>query len=157
MLFSTMMSSKARLGFGLAATLPLIAPYELLIKPAWTEILNLFWLFAFIVSLGAMSVSVLLLLVAIFGLNQRVEFDASTHTIHVADSHLLQRKREIQYSFSDVAGIEVISHDWTDGPSTYEISLTPKAGKPFTFGDFSKQHDAESVRSSLIAMVKQSQ
>lgn len=154
MLFSTTMSAKARLGFGATSTLPLLAPYELLIKPAWVDIPGLAWLFAFVVSLGAITVSILLLLVAIFGLNQRVEFKAATKTIRVTELHLMQRQREFKYPFSDVAQIEVICHDWSENPSTYEIRLTPVTGKPFSFGDFSKRVDAESVVTSLNTMVE---
>ena len=82
--------------------MPLLAPYELLIKPAWTDIPSLAWLFVFVISLGAIVVSILLLLVAIFGLNRRVEFNAATKTIRVTESHLLQRQRELKCPFSDV-------------------------------------------------------
>jgi hypothetical protein len=154
MVFSTTMSVKARLGFGIASTLPFLAPYELLIKPAWTDIPSLAWLFAFVVSLGAIAVSILLLLVAIFGMNRLVEFNATSKTIRITESHLMQRKQEFKYSFADVAQIEVISHDWTEGPSTYEIRLMLNKGKPFAFGDFSKGVDAESALSSLKAMIE---
>jgi hypothetical protein len=111
MLFSTTMSIKARLGFGVVSALPLLAPYELLIKPAWTDFLSLASLFPAIISLGAIALSILLLLVAIFGINRRVEFDATAKTIRVTESHLIQRQREFNYSFSEVNQIEVICHD----------------------------------------------
>lgn len=152
MVFSTAISLKARLAFGVAATLPLLAPYELLIKPVWTDTPSPAWLFAVIISLGAIAVSIFLLLVAIFGINRRVEFDAKAKTIRVTESHLMQRQRECNYPFSEITQLEIVCHDWSDGPSTYKIRLTPSAGKPFAFGDFASRIDAESALSSLCAM-----
>lgn len=148
------MSVKARLGFGLAATLPLLVPYNLLFTHVWADIPSLASLFAVVASLGAIAVSVLLLLVAVFGINRRVEFDAAAMTIRVTESHLIQRQRKLIYSFDEVTQLEVVCHDWTDGPSTYEIRLTPTTGRPFTFGNFSSRGDAESALSSLRALVE---
>jgi len=101
MVFSTTMSVKARLGFGLAATLPLLAPYNLLIKPVWADTPSLAWFFFLVVGLGAMAVSVLLFLVAIYGINRRVEFDDTAKVIRVTESHLVQRQRNFTFSFGD--------------------------------------------------------
>jgi hypothetical protein len=153
MVFSTTMSSKARLGFCAVSLVPLLAPYELLVKPGWTDVPNLAWAFSLVVSLGAAAVSAILLLVAILGINRRVEFNAVSGTIRIAESHLLKRRQERELPFFEVAGIELVSHDWSDGPSTYDLRLVPKAGKAFAFGDFSKRADAETVLASLKAMV----
>jgi len=153
MVFSTAISSTVRLALGIVATLPLLAPYELLIKPVWTDTPSPAWLFAVIISLGALAVSIVLLLVAIFGINRRVEFDATAKTIRVTESHLMQRQRECIYPFSEITQLEVVCHDWTDGPSTYKICLTPSAGKPSAFGDFASRIDAESTLSLLRAMI----
>ena len=153
MVFSTTMSVKARLGFGFTAAMPLLAPYQLLIEPAWDVIPSLAWLFAVIVSLGAFAVTVLLLLVAILGINRKVVFDDSTRTIYVTESHLVQKERRFKYSFAEVVQLGVVSHDWSDGPSTYELRLTPTTGKAISFGDFSSRVDAESTLSSLRTMI----
>lgn len=154
MVFSTTMSVKARVGFGLVAILPLLAPYKLLIKTVWADIPGLTWLFFIIISLGAISVTVLLFLVAVYGINRRVEFDDISRTIRVTESHLMQRQRKFNYRFLEVAQLEVVCHDWSDGPSTYEIRLTTNTGMSFTFGDFSSRVDAETTLSSLRAMIE---
>ena len=153
MVFSTTMSVKARLGFGLVAALPLLAPYDLLVKPDWTGTPYLALLFAIAVSLGAVAVSLLLLLVAIFGIDRRVEFNPISKTVHVSESHLLQGKRDFDYSFAEIAQLELVCQDWSDGPSTYEIRLTPNAGKPFSFGGVSSRESAESILTSLRTIV----
>lgn len=153
MVVSTTMSAKARLGFGLVAILPLLAPYNLLVKPDWAGTSGLALLFTVVVSLGAVAVSVLLILVAIFGINRRVEFNQTTKTVHVSESHLMQSKREFDYPFAEITELELVCHDWSDGPSTYDIRLTPSAGKPFAFGDFSSHASAENALASLRTIV----
>lgn len=147
------MSRKARLGFGLAGILPLLAPYNLLLKPAWGNALGFSLLFTFVVSLGATAVAVLLLLVAIYGINRRVEFDKSAEVVRVLESNLLQRAREVNYAFADIAQLELVYHDWSTGPSTYEICLTPRTGKPFAFGNFSSRVDVEATLSMLRGVI----
>ena len=147
------MSAKARTGFGLAAALPLLAPYELLVKPDWSGASGFAFLFGLVVSLGAVLVSVLMLFVAIFGINRRVEFDPATKTVHVTESHLMQRERRFACPFAEIVKLELGAHDWSDGPSTYDIHLTPGAGKPFAFGDFSSRTSAENALAALRAIV----
>ena len=59
----------------------------------------------------------------------------------------------LSYSFAEVTELEIVCHEWSDGPSTYKIRLTPCAGKPFVFGDFSSRIDTKSALSSLGTMV----
>lgn len=151
--FSTTESIKARLAIVIAAMLPLLAPYQLLIKPVWSEISSIAWLFAFIISLGAITVSALLLLAAVFGINRQVEFNATDKTIRITESHLLQKKQKFEYAFDDIKEIEVVCHDWSDGPPTYKLCLTPNSGHTFDFGSFSTRTDAESVLSSLRTLL----
>jgi hypothetical protein len=156
MVFSTTESIKTRLVVGIAAILPLLAPYQLLIKPVWTEVPSIARLFAVVISLGAIAVSVLLFLIATFGINRQVEFNAADKTIRVTESHLMQRKGRFEHSFDGVKQIEVICHDWSDGPSTYKLRLTPHSGRSFDFGDFSTRTDAKSVHSSLCTLLGRS-
>lgn len=152
--FSTTMSSKARVGFALAALLPLLVPYKLLIKTSWDNVSGLWLLFATIVSLGAIAVTVGLFLVALLGINRQVEFDEATRTVRVSESHLLQRVREVNFPFADIARLEIICHDWTTGPSTYELQMSPRSGKPIAFGDFSSRGEAEAALSSLRSLAE---
>ncbi len=154
MVFSTTMSAKARIGFGIAALFPLLAPYNLLIRHSWSGTPTLAFLIAAVVSIGAIIVSVLLLLVAIFGINRRVEFDTTAKTIHVAESHLLQSRRDVYFPFYDIVQLELVCHDWSDGPSTYDLRLISQNGKSFAFGDFSSRVEAETTASTLRAIMR---
>lgn len=155
MIFSTSMSTTARVLFALAGIVPLLAPYELLVRPDWPDALSIAWVLAALVSLGALAVTVLLLCVAVFGLDQRVEFHVKDRMVQVTTAHLLVRPRTVCISFPYVAGINVVCHDWSDGPSTYDLRLTSADGTAIDFGDFRSMHEAESVRSSLLALLRE--
>jgi len=150
---STTMSARARTLFGLAATLPLLAPYELLLRPDWPDKLSMAWVLCALVSLGALAVTVLLAGVAVFGLNRQVEFVVNDGVVRVTDRHLLMRARTTRVPFADATALEVISHDWSDGPSTYDLRLMPGSGKGIDFGDFATRQEAESVRAELLALL----
>jgi hypothetical protein len=154
MQFSTTMSNKARLGLCAASALPLLAPYELLIKPAWSNYLSWAWLFAATISLCALAVSTMLLLTATMGISRRVQFDTEAKMVRVTESSLILRPRVFTYSFLQVGEIEVLCNDWSDGPSTYELRLAPGAGKPFTFGYFIMRVDAEATLCKLNALME---
>lgn len=147
------MSARARTLFALAGAVPLLAPYELLIRPDWPDMLSIAWMLSALVSLGALVVTALLLGVAVFGLNRRVEFDAIGRVVRITDAHLLLRPRTLRLPFTGVAGIEVVCHDWSDGPSTYELRLIPADGKVVDFGDFASRKEAESVRAELLTLI----
>lgn len=151
--FTTTMSAKARTLFALAGVVPLLAPYELLIRPDWPDMLSIAWVLSALVSLGALVVTALLLGVAVFGLNRRVEFDATGRVVLVTDAHLLRRPRMLKLPFADVAGVEVVCHDWSDGPSTYELRLIPAIGKVVDFGNFTSRKKAESIRTGLLSLL----
>ncbi len=151
--FTTTMSARARTLFALAGAVPLLAPYKLLIRPDWPDMLSIAWMLSALVSLGALAVTALLLGVAVFGLNRRVEFDATGRVVLVTDAHLLLRPRTLRLPFAGVTGIEVVCHDWSDGPSTYELRLTPADGKVVDFGGFTSRKEAESVRAELLTLV----
>ncbi len=151
--FTTTMSAKARTLFALAGVVPLLAPYELLIRPDWPDMLSIAWVLSALVSLGALAVTALLLGVAVFGLNRRVEFDATGRVVLVTDAHLLLRPRTLRLPFADVADVEVVCHDWSDGPSTYELRLIPASGKAVDFGNFTSRKEAESIRTGLLSLL----
>lgn len=146
------MSGRARAGFALIAALPLLAPYELMVRPDWSDAHGVAWGIALLVSLGAMGVSAFLLLVAVMGLNRRVVFDPAVRKVAATESHLLQLPRTRVMSFADLSGVAVICHDWSDGPSTYELELRPRNGAVVRFGEFSTRAEAEAVRDELAAM-----
>ena len=69
-----------RLLFALLSLVPLLAPYELLVRVEWNDYFHPFFLLAAIVSAGAVAVSVFFLFSAAAGLTSRMRFDRARST-----------------------------------------------------------------------------
>jgi len=79
----------------LLALFPLLAPYQLIFQPDWEDFFNVFFLFAAVISLGALAVSAFFVWAAIAGLNTVLRFDkeAGTFTYSI-DAPILQLRTE---------------------------------------------------------------
>ncbi len=71
-----------RLFFAGLGVLPLLAPYELLIKPNWQHYRNPVFFFVMVISMGAIAISALLFFAAVAGLSSTMVFDRSTATFN---------------------------------------------------------------------------
>ena len=76
-------SLRTRVIFALLSLFPLLAPYELLILPKWEHRLHPFFLLCAFISIGAMTLSGLLVWAAIAGLNSRMRFDRPRRHPHL--------------------------------------------------------------------------
>jgi hypothetical protein len=150
--FSERMPAGVRVFIGLSGLFPWLAPYELLFRYGWRGF-NLVFVLGLLISLGAIAVSVIFWLVALLGLNRRTVFDFQHRTITDGSSNVLMRYREKQYTFREVTGFKVITHDWSEGPSTYELAMQLKNGAEIKFGKFAKQKEAEEAQANLALHV----
>ncbi|MBI5840342.1 MAG: hypothetical protein HZB19_09590 [Chloroflexi bacterium] len=121
--FKERTSTGLRVFLFVVGLLPWFAPYELLIKPGWN---GFHWLTIFfvVISLGAIVVSFGFIGGAIFGMNQTLTFNSQTRTITHAYETAVTSLREKRYAFRDVNKIEISTHDWDTGPSTYGLKIT---------------------------------
>ena len=150
-----MMPLGRRVLFALLALLPLLAPYELLLRPHWTDYFNLVFLFFLIVSLGALTVSALLLWAAIAGLSKVLRFDRSTGLLIYQSGAPIVRWRKTEQPLSDVEKIAVNMHEWTDGAPSYSMDVTLRSGQGFRIGSSWNQEEIETmVRRANEFMVK---
>ena len=91
-----------RVVFLLLSLFPLLAPYELILRPGWHDYRNLPFLFAAAVSLGAIAVSALLVSAAIAGLDSRTRFDRpSGHFSHSTGAPVV-KVRTIRYPIASL-------------------------------------------------------
>ena len=150
--FSSEMPLGARLLILGAGLLPLLAPYELLIKPTWQEF-SLIWLFALSISAGAIATSLLAICVAMFGMSQHIRFDSTSRGLTYSFRTAGGRHGEKQYSFSDIETLAVRTHHWSEGPATYNLALKLRATREIEFGRFGVQTDAERYLSMLTGMI----
>lgn len=151
--FSSEMPLVARLLILGAGLLPLLAPYELLIKPTWQEF-SLIWLFALLISACAISTSLLAICVAIFGMGQHIRFDSTSQGLTYSFRTAGGRHGERQYPFSDIETLRVRTHHWSDGPATYNLALKVRATREIEFGHFGIEQEADRYLSMLTAMIR---
>lgn len=117
------MTAGRRVVLLLLAMFPLIAPYELLLEPRWQGYLNLVFLFAVLISAGAMAVSGFFVWAAIAGLNRQTSFHLGDGTFtHTADAPIVPR-RPYRAPIGSIRGVHLQTHEWSDGPDTYSLVL----------------------------------
>lgn len=150
--FSRDLGFTARTFVLIGGLFPLLVPYELLIKPSWPEGFSLLWLFAVIISAGAIGVSIFFLLAALFGMSQSIRFDIVSQSIFYSYKTALKHFHKRSYPFNKVERLQVVTHEWTDGPPFYNIGLKIKGVREIEFGSFILHNDAEHYLSILRRM-----
>ncbi len=102
---------------------PLIAPYELIYKVRWTSYFNLFFLFALLISIGAICVAALFIFFSLASYSLRVVVDKKARLVRVIKLSLfkLPVKRVQRISFSEIEVLKIKKFDWSEGPDTYKI------------------------------------
>lgn len=142
------MSTGLRVFLFIIGLLPWMAPYELLIKPGWTGF-KLFTLFFLAISLGAIAVSLAFMAGAVFGLNQTLTIDPVRRTITHAYESTVTPLRIRNYSLNQLKSIEIMTHDWDNGPSTYGLKFTFTDGHKTEPGTFESKMEAEQLKEKI--------
>lgn len=148
------MPAGLRVVFALLALVPLIAPYDLLVKPRWDTWLHPAFLVAAAVALGAMAVSGFLLFAAAAGLDQRLRFDTGTSTVTYWRRAPLVPARSVAWRFDAIASIDVDVHGWSEGPDSYSIRVTMTDGTTVSTGSTSSREQAEQYAYRVRAVVR---
>jgi hypothetical protein len=151
-LLSERMPAGLRVFMVLVGLFPFIAPYELLLRPGWREF-NLALLISILVSLGAVAVGLICLAAGLFGLNQTLRLDPSTHTLIYTYETALTPLRKRVYRFEDLTNLEVTCHDWSDGPSTCSLRLFFSDRKKIELGHYKNRPSAEADRARLAQAI----
>ena len=154
--FVTHVPPVGRILLFLIGLLPLLAPYELLIKPQWADdfyFSPIFWL-SLLISAGAMALTFFAVFAALYGLNQRVRFDADGQLITHGFEAALLPYRERRYPFSAVETLCVKRHEWIESPTTYSLALKVEGVREVEFGNFTTEEDAERHLSAIRKIVK---
>lgn len=143
----------SRIVIGLAGTIPLLAPYELFVRPGWEGSLSLAFLFALIISTGAVVVSGLFVFAAIAGLNAHMRFDAGDSVFTYVRSAPVLPLKSVSVPFGLIDRVEVAVHTWSEGPDTYSIRVVAADGRTFDSASSESRAEveghAEHIRSLL--------
>jgi hypothetical protein len=129
--------------FGL---IPLLAPYELLIKIDWTHFWNPFFFLAAFVAAGATAVSGLLFFAAVAGSSSKIVFDRRAATFsYCRESPVVKRTRQVR-PLSDLGSIDVGVSDWSDSAPSYHLNVTMEDGVVFESGPSWSRDEIEKIR-----------
>jgi len=113
---------------------PLIAPYELLVTPAWTASRHPAFVFALLVSLGAMCVSGLLWYAAFAGLEERMVIDVRASRLAWTARAPLVAVRSVILPFDAIRCVDVVRHEWSEGADTFSIRIVSTDGRRIESG-----------------------
>ncbi len=150
--FTERMPAGVRIFLVLVGFVPFLAPYDLLIRPDWVGF-SLPLVFAIFVSLGAVAVGLFFIFSGLFGLNQELHFFGRTRTVEYAYSTPLIPIRRFRYQFGDIVETRVITHDWSESPSTYGVQVVFRDDRKTEVGSFAKEIDAEEALEKVRQLI----
>jgi hypothetical protein len=128
------MRRETRVLIATAGLVPLLAPYELLIRVQWEHYLNPFFAFAALISTGATAVSGFFVFAAVAGVSSQMVFDRRAGTFsYSAQAPVVRRTRQV-YPLADVRSAEVGMTDWSDSAPSYHFRVTLSDGTVFDTG-----------------------
>jgi hypothetical protein len=132
---------------------PLLAPYELLFRVEWESLLNPFFAFAALISLGAAALSGLLLFAAVAGLSARMVFDLTRATVTYSTWAPAIRMRTLVFQLSAIECIEAGTREWSDGSPTHHVRVSMSGGPVIEIGSDWNRGDVERIVCSLNAFL----
>jgi hypothetical protein len=141
--FSNKVSPGVRVLIFLFGLVPLLAPYELLIKIKWESYFNLPFAISLFIALGATAVSLFLFFFALMSMNQRLRFDGDRRVLTYGYNTAILPFMAKDHPFRKITALAVEVNDWGDGPTTYDLRLQVEGERKITFGNFEKRDDAD--------------
>lgn len=130
----------------LIALFPLLAPYELLWKPRWTGFLNVFFLFAALVSLGALCVSALFVWAAVAGISSRMTFERGRGRLTSTAWAPVMGTRVTRCRLDAITAVEIETHEWSDGAPSYSLKVVASDGQAFRTGSSWSRDEVAALR-----------
>jgi hypothetical protein len=147
------MPTGRRILFGIIALFPLIAPYELIIKPNWQNVLNVFFLFVLLISIGAIAVSAILVWAAIAGLSSNLKIDRSNRTITYSTGAPVVPWRTVHYPLASLQQLSVEKTDWSDGSPSYTLVAQMVDGKALKSSASWQKEEIEEIKRRVTAFL----
>lgn len=152
--FKNYLSKAERILIMIFGLLPLLAPYELIIKPNYSEFPILFKMLNLIISIGAIAVSSFLIYSSFFALNKIIQINSDDKLIIYKYRSAFKPFCTINYSFSKIESINLKAIEWESRADTYTIALKIKDRKrDIDFGGFTSKEEAERYLSILNKII----
>lgn len=138
-----------RILFLLLAVFPLIAPYELILQPKWESFFNLFFLFAAVISLGALTISGFLVWAAIAGLNFMTVFDRRSRMLTYTINAPVLSMRASEYSIDSIDQLRIEKQDWSEGRPSYSLNILLIDGSALKIGSSWLRHELDAIAADI--------
>jgi len=142
-----------RLLLVLLSLVPLLAPYELLIRVEWSDYFHPFFLLAAMVSAGAVALSVFFLFAAAAGLSSRMRFDRTRSTFTYSAVAPVVPSRTRTYPLASIERIEIEVHDWSDGAPSYSLKVVMSDRRAFSSASSWSQEEIERIKGRVAAFL----
>lgn len=131
-----------------------LAPYELLIRPGW-QTFSLAWLLAALMALVAGLIGAVFIAAGIFGLDRELAVNASTQALTYSYRSPVVPLGHRRYKFSEVTDCALVTHNWSDGPSTHALSFTLADGQKINIGGFERLDEAQRCHARVKQLLPQ--
>ncbi len=149
------MPSGKRLLFALLSLIPLLAPYELILRVQWSDYRHPLFVFAAIISAGAIALSVFLIYAAVAGLSTRMTLDRARSTFTYSEVAAVLPQRTQVFPLSLVESVHVRTHEWSDGAPSFSLMIKMSDGVTFDTGSSWAQQDIEHAKTLVENLVGQ--
>lgn len=141
-----------RLVVALVGLVPLLAPYELLLRPQWPPFVNPLFAFAALISVVAVALSGFCFLTALAGLGSRMILDSAAGTFTHSAAAPLVRKRTAVYSLGAITQVEVRTREWSDSGPSFWAAITTADGKVFATASVDSREEVERLVDRIKAL-----
>lgn len=142
-----------RVLFFLLAFIPLLAPYELILKPDWQDYFNFFFLISALIAGGAMVLSALFVWSAIAGLDSSLRFDRISGGLTYTSGSAVIGWRTEHGRISEITRLEVETHDWSDGSPSYAFAARLADGRSFKSASSESRQVIEQIAEKVTAFL----
>jgi hypothetical protein len=134
-----------RIFIGLLGLVPLIAPYDLLVKARWNSYFNFPFLLVLIVSIGAVFIGAMFVFAAAFSMSIKITLDRRTQIFrHSSESPTIRNKTE-EHPLSHIQRLEVRETNWSDGPPSYALQFVMEGDKVYEVGPFNSLAEIDQI------------
>jgi hypothetical protein len=134
-----------RIFIGLLGLVPLIAPYDFLVKARWNSYFNFPFLLALIVSIGAVFVSVMFVYAAAFSMSIKITLDRRAQVFrHSTETPTIRNKTE-EHPLSHIQRLDVRETNWSDGPPSYSLQFVMEGDKVYEVGHFNSLAEIDQI------------
>jgi hypothetical protein len=142
-----------RVLFAFLSLIPLLAPYELIIRIRWNGYLHPFFLLAALICAGALTLTAFLLFAALAGLASQMVFDKTRRTFTYTVAAPVVRRRTREYPIRSIEGLEIVTHDWSDSAPSYSLKVLMVEGQGFNSASSWSREEIENLRRHVLAFL----